>query len=277
MVPRPLSVLAACVLIAACLDWDALENAGAGDGGTGAAMTSLASPIVLWTFDGANKDRIADEAIRDPDVPLTPAANHDPTNTAIGGGRLFLSGGMYRAGLPASVALGEALKQARSFSVEIWVHGMQSIMGPDGNVLVATGPRFSRSLRIIQRGPDVRASVRSSNVAESGLAFVNGGDPDVRARVALDRPVQMVMTFDHARGLLTLYVDGKWVAGRNHALAGLPPPTLVWPDDVELTIGGEPIPGRNPWTGAYYLVAFYDRLLDQGAVTALYRAGSEGR
>jgi hypothetical protein len=40
---------------------------------------------------------------------------------------------------------------------------------------------------------------------------------------------------------------------------------------------GEPVPGRNPWAGAFYLMAFYDRALDAAAIADLHRAGSEGR
>ncbi len=204
--------------------------------------------------------------------------NHGPmANMDLGtvrGGLVTIPG--YGATMPRATTLAQtdatglirAIKDNAAFTVELWVRPHNDVQLGPARILGIEQDSSTRNLTIGQQRGDLAIRLRTGESSSPNTVYVE----DVFAN--FDEPVHVVMTYDGAQNLATVYANG------NTTVLDLPddvenPSISNWNDTYPFAVADLNVGGR-PWLGDLYLAAIYDRVLSPQEIETNRAAGLDG-
>lgn len=217
--------------------------------------------IALWTFDDAQGTTVADTSDSASKVPLSVT-----TGTAtFAAGRMSPNGTAVIASA-ATPHVNTDVINARAVTLEAWVVPSASAQGADAQPAMVAGlcsSIVSRNISILQSGTHWVARIRTTSDRDGKPALVS------TAAVTAGALTHVVIVSDATHR--ALYINGAL-----DVADAQPTPPTGWDRTYKVALGNELAQGRQ-WTGAFDLVALYQRALTPTEIAAAYAAGAAAR
>ena len=235
---RPLFIIAAAIAV------------------TGAGFAAE-QPIALYTFEGANGERVRDRSgIGQPlDLMIS-----NPAAVRRSKGELEITGHTIIRSLKPAAKIIEAAKRGKALSLEVWMRPADTKQAGPARVVTISKNSTERNLTLGQDGDKVDVRTRTTATSANGLPSLAGRSGSL-AKVW----THCVYTMRAGRSA-RIYVGGELVA--NSKAGG---DVSNWDGGMQLALGNEHS-GERQWLGALRRVAVYDRELAPDEVRVLSRA-----
>jgi len=232
-----------------------------------ASCEAMPEPLVAWVFDMVMDAAtpVPDSAVADPNVPLLADAR-DPVGVTFLADGVELSGGRLEATFDDGRALGQALVAAGSLTVELWVSTPHDDNTGPARIFTYSTDAYARALSIMQNRDGLLTRLRTTATGGNG-SELGASIPSVFPAAG---PRQIVLTFDGATGLASVYVDGDLRDEHLHVDPDGGPSSLVWDlDQDRLGCGDEFTGGANGarvWRGTLQSVRVWSTALTAAQV-----------
>ena len=216
--------------------------------------------IAFYPFNEGQGETAADQS-----------GNGDPLNLTLSAGVQWLSG---KTGvqIPKKERLfgaqagkiHRAVQQSGLVSVEVWAKAENLSQGGPARIVSYSYDGYNRNFTLGQQGENLQVRFRTKTKTAGNL----NGYPYLLAEQAITtEPAHFMLTYDGV--MLSLYKDGQLLKSepREGTLAS-------WDPAYALVIGDE-FEDLRPWIGEVYLVALYNRALNDVEVQRNFQVGPD--
>ncbi|MEM6262074.1 MAG: LamG-like jellyroll fold domain-containing protein [Bacteroidota bacterium] len=191
----------------------------------------------------------------------------DNTNrvTWLNGGGLRINSGTKIASNGPAAKFNAFAMSSQEVTLEVWVKPENITQAGPARLITVSKNTGERNVTLGQEGSRYVGRIRTTDPS-----IDNNGMPEVRtgSNQAVTNALQHIVYTRKANGEVKIYVNGTAVKTANQAGK-----LWNWNTAYKLALGNEFTHDR-PWKGIYYMVAMYDRALDNGEVSQNYQAGA---
>lgn len=215
--------------------------------------------LALYTFAGGSPGTVRDRS--KVGKPLDLVLESEAAVSWIPGGGLSLNSSTKIVSADPPTKVIKAIKASNELTLEAWVKPANTEQeGPARIVSLSTDfHHCNTQLSQSQDVYDVR--LRTTETTDNGRPSLSTADRSLTADLT-----HVIYTRDGA-GTARIYINGTWAVGKR-----VDGDLSNWDDSYRLALANELI-GSRSWLGEYYLVAIYDRALDETEISQNFEWG----
>ena len=218
-----------------------------------------ANQLVLYSFEEGSGKRVYD--VSGFGTPLDLIVEDEAAISWIAGGGLEINSSTVIKSAGAARKVIDAVKASNELTIESWITPANTTQSGPARIVTLSKDTGYRNFTLGQQSDAYDVRLRTTYTSDNGT-------PSLRtSNVVLTNQLTHVVYTRDVFGAIKLYMDGALVASGTEG-----GDCSVWDNYYALALANE-LTGDRPWLGTYYMVAIFDRAINQAEVNQNFAAG----